>query len=64
LLSVPEKPPPDAGIFFPISTCLPSEIQETQPLSVTRAEDVQAIRGWAKMPAAAAGWRNALNETT
>jgi len=31
---------------------------------VTRAEEVQAIRGWAKMLAAAAGWRNALNETT
>jgi len=33
---------------------LVTEIQSTQPLSVTRAEEVQAIREWAKKRAVAA----------
>jgi len=31
-----------------------SEIRGTQPLSVTRAEDIQAIRNWAKNRAVSA----------
>ncbi len=33
---------------------LVTEIQSTQPLGVTRAEEVQAIREWAKKRAVAA----------